>query len=226
MTPAIERISMKSKPPRKHYRPKKTSLPGMQQLDVRIIKDRLGRIEFIAHERLHLGQCTKQELIDIKDLFNCLLFCIMHRKKTLNQEAVDDAGNLLLSAGRALMEVVQKGEPRQIYVCTAQQLRLILSALVVAEDFIQESLSTNPGWFVDEFNASLLIRDAITGMGLSSVAVEKKTVDLAFRLSRRMGLCQPRSRFEIYQKEAIACLRAHITALIKKREGKENVERK
>lgn len=217
---------MKNKAPRKHYRPKKIALPGMQQLDVRAVKDRLRRIEFIAHERLHLGQCTKQELFDIKDLFNCLLFCIMHRQKTLDQEIADEASNLFLSAGRTLMEVVQKGEPRKVYVCTADQIRLILSALVVAEDFIQESLSTNPGWFVDEFNASLLIRDAITGMGMSSVAVEKKTVDLAFRLARQMGLCQPRSRFEVFQKEAIACLRAHINALIKKREGKENVERK
>lgn len=208
----------KSKKPRKRYVSGQhaISVPGMRLERINNIKTQIANAETALRIKLPRGEATYSDLDQVRSLFNCLMFSLMHRQKVIDQSESEEAGNELIQAGIDLTAVMQRGAETERYVCRASEMRSILSGLQTASDFILDSLDACPIILVDEFNASLLIRDALPETG--EIVVQKKTVDMAYRLAQQMGNILPRD-FPAWKKQALAAMRNHIKE-ISKGEGK------
>lgn len=208
----------KSKKPRKKYVSGQhaISVPGMRLDRIKNIKTQIANAEIALRIKMPQGEATYSDLDQVRSLFNCLTFCLEHRKKVINQAESEAAGKELIQAGIDLTAVMKRGAETEHYVCRASELSSILAGLQTANDFILDSLDACPIILVDEFNASLLIRDALPEHG--EIVVQKKTVDMAYRLAQQMGNILPRD-FPVWKKQALAAMRNHMTA-ISKGEGK------
>ena len=206
----------KSKKPRKKYcsGAHAVSFPGIRRCDIDDIKAKISTAETAVRIKLPRGEASYSDLSQVRDLFNCLMFSLMHRQKVIDQSEADAAGDELIQAGIDLTAVMKRGAETEHYVCRASEMRSILSGLQTASDFIRDSLGVCPSTLVDEFNASLLIRDALPENG--EIVVQKRTVDLAYRLAQQMGKIRARD-FPIWKKRAVAEMRNHMNALKEKK---------
>lgn len=199
----------KSKKPRKRYVSGQHAIPfpGIRRQDIDDIKTKIATAETAVRIKLPRGEASYSDLSQVRDLFNCLMFSLMHRQKVIDQSEADAAGDELIQAGIDLTTVLKRGIETDHYVCRASEMRSILSGLQTASDFIRESLDVCPSTLVDEFNGSLLIRDALPENG--EIVVQKRTVDLAYRLAQQMGKIRARD-FPIWKKRAVSAMRNHM----------------
>lgn len=154
------------------------------------------------------------DLSQVRDLFNCLTFSLIHRQKVLDQSEADGAAADIYQAGIDLTTVINRGNKSDHYVCRASEMSSILAGLQTATDFICDSLNVCPLTLVNEFNGSLLVREALHENG--EIVVQKKTADLAYRLAQRIRNVRHRD-FPIYKKRAVAEMRNHMNALKEKK---------
>lgn len=199
----------KSKKPRKRYVSGRhaISFPGIRRQDIEDIKKEILSAETAVRIKLPRGEASYTDLSQVRDLFNCLMFSLMHRQKVIDQSEADAAGDELIQAGIDLTTVLKRGIETDHYVCRASEMRSILAGLQTASDFIRDSLDICPSTLVDEFNGSLLIRDALPENG--EIVVQKKTVDMAYRLAQQMGKILPRD-FPAWKKQATTAMRNHM----------------
>lgn len=204
----------KTKKPRKKYCSGRHAvlIPGTKPCDIKDIKDQIAAAETAMRIKLPLGKASYGDLSQVRDLFNCLMFSLMHRQRVIDQCDADAAGAELLQAGIDLTTVLKRGIATDHYVCRASEMSSILAGLQTASDFVRDSLDVFPSTLVDEFNGSLLIRDALPENG--EIVVQKRTVDLAYRLAQQMGKILPRD-FPAWKKQATATMRNHIEAISK-----------
>lgn len=204
----------KSKPTRKKYVSGRHAvlIPGTKPCDIKDIKDQIAAAETAMRIKLPLGKASYGDLAQVRDLFNCLMFSLMHRQKVIDQGESDAAGDEIVKAGEALTTVLRRGIKEDRYVCRASEMTSILAGLQTASDFITDSLDVCPQTLLAEFNGSLLIRDALPERG--EIVVQKRTVDLAYRLAQQMGKILPRD-FPAWKKQATATMRNHIEAISK-----------
>ena len=174
-----------SSKPRKKYRPKRIALPSFKRKDINFMKEVFRNVELATRLKLHRGECSFSDLEDIRDVFNCTVFAFMHRQEAFDQKEIDEAVALIDDAGQKLTEVLLRGRDRNRFVCTAEQIATILSAMEICDDFVSDSLSICPFQMFDEFNGSLLIRDALPPEGTFSCS--RKIVDFAFSEARRIN---------------------------------------
>ena len=202
----------RSKKPRKRYvsghHP--ISYPAIYRRDIDDIKEQISNAELAVRIKLPRGEATYSDLSQTRDLFNCLMFSMMHRQKVIDQKDADEAGNVLVQAGIDLTTVIKRGIKTDHYVCRSSEMKSILSALQTSVDFIKDSLDVCPPTLVAEFNGSLLIRDALPEDG--EIVVKKKTVDLAYRLAQQMGKIRPRD-FPAWKFQATQAMRNHLKAI-------------
>ena len=183
-----------TKKPRKKYKPKRVALPSFKRTDINFMREVFRNVEIATRLKLHRGECSFSDLEGIRDVFNCTVFAFMHRQAAFDQKEIDAALELINDAGQKLTEVLQRGRDRGMYICTADQLTAILSAMEVCDDFVSDSLDSCPFQMFDEFNGSLLIRDALPPEG--SFSCSRKIVDFAFFEARRINRLDDR----IFQK--------------------------
>lgn len=183
-----------TKKPRKKYKPKRVALPSFKRTDINFMREVFRNVEIATRLKLHRGECSFSDLEDIRDVLNCTVFSFMHRQAAFDQKEIDAALELINDAGQKLTEVLQRGRDRGMYICTADQLTAILSAMEVCDDFVSDSLTVCPFQMFDEFNGSLLIRDALPPEG--SFSCSRKIVDFAFFEARRINRLDDR----IFQK--------------------------
>ena len=204
----------KSKKPRKKFvsgnHP--IRIPGVERMKIEDIKKDIALAELAVRIKLPRGEASYTDLSQVRDLFNCLMFSLMHRQKVIDQSDADAAGDELIQAGIDLTTVLKRGIATDHYVCRASEMSSILAGLQTASDFIRDSLDVCPSTLVDEFNGSLLIRDALPENG--EIVVQKKTVDMAYRLAQQMGKILPRD-FPAWKKQATAAMRNHMEAISK-----------
>ena len=184
----------KNKRPRKKHVPKRIALPSFKRTDINFMREVFRNVELSARLKLHRGECSFSDLEDIRDVLNCTVFAFMHRQAAFDQKEIDGALELINDAGQKLTEVLLRGRERNRYVCTADQLTAILSAMEVCDDFVSDSLDSCPFQMFDEFNGSLLIRDALPPEG--SFSCSRKIVEFAFSAARRINRLDDR----IFQK--------------------------
>ena len=211
----------KAKKPRKKYVSGRHSIcfPGIFKSRLDAIRRSIEEAETAVRIKLPLGEASYSDLSQVRDLFNCLMFSLMHRQKVIDQSESNDAAAVLAQAGVDLTTVLKRGIEADHYVCRASEMKNILSALQTASDFICDSLEVCPLTLVDEFNGSLLIRDALPEHG--EIVVKKKTVDLAFRLAQQMAKLRP-CDFPLWKPHALAELRCHMKSLQEKENGKDH----
>ena len=204
----------KSKKPRKRYVSGRhpISYPAVRRRDIEDIKKEIMSAETAVRIKLPRGEASYTDLSQVRDLFNCLMFSLMHRQKVIDQSEADAAGDELIQAGIDLTTVLKRGIATDHYVCRASEMSSILAGLQPASDFIRDSLDVCPSTLVDEFNGSLLIRDALPEYG--EIVVQKNTVDMAYRLAQQMGKILPRD-FPAWKKQATAAMRNHMEAISK-----------
>ena len=174
-----------TKKPRKKYRPKRIALPCFKRTDIEYMRKVFRNVELSALLKLHTGECSFSDLEDIRDTFNCCVFAFMHRQAAFDQKEIDEAVALITDAGQKLTEVLHRGRDRNRFVCTADQLKVIIEAIDTCNTFVNDSLDTCPFQMFDEFNGSLLIRDALPPEG--SFSCSRKIVDFAFSEARRIN---------------------------------------
>ena len=204
----------KSKPTRKKYVRGRHAvlIPGTKPCDIKDIKDQIAAAETAVRIKLPLGKASYGDLAQVRDLFNCTMFSLVHRQKVIDQGESDAAGDEIVKAGEALATVLRRGIKEDRYVCRASEMTSILAGLQTASDFITDSLDVCPQTLLAEFNGSMLIRDALPEHG--EIVVNKKTVDLAYRLAQQMGKILPQD-FPAWKKQATATMRNHIEAISK-----------
>ena len=202
----------KSKKPRKRYVSGRhpVSYPAVRRRDIEDIKKEIMSAETAVRIKLPRGEASYSDLSQVRDLFNCLMFSLMHRQKVIDQSEADAAGAELIQAGIDLTTVLKRGIATDHYVCRASEMSSILAGLQTASDFIRDSLDVCPSTLVDEFNGSLLVRDALPEN--SEIVVQKKTVDMAYRLAQQMGKILPRD-FPAWKFQATKAMRNHLKAL-------------
>lgn len=174
-----------SKRPRKKHKQKRIALPCIKRKDINFMRRVFRNVELAARLKLHRGECSFSDLEDIRDVLNCTVFSFMHRQAAFDQKEIDAALELINDAGQKLTEVLLRGRERNRYVCTADQLTAILSAMELCDDFVSDSLNICPFQMFDEFNGSLLIRDALPPEG--SFSCSRKIVDFAFSEARQIN---------------------------------------
>ena len=202
----------KSKPTRKKYVSGRHAvlIPGTKPCDIKDIKDQIAAAETAVRIKLPLGKASYGDLAQVRDLFNCLMFSLMHHQKAIDQGESAAAGDEVAKAGVDLTTVLRRGIKEDRYVCRASEMTSILAGLQTASDFITDSLDLCPQTLVTEFNGSLLIRDALPEHG--EIVVRKRTCDLAYRLSQQMSKIRDRD-FPIWHQRAISQLRNHMQTL-------------
>lgn len=174
-----------TKKPRKKYKPKRVALPSFKRTDINFMREVFRNVEIATRLKLHRGECSFSDLEDLRDTLNCVVFAFMHRQAAFDQKEIEGALELINDAGQKLTEVLLRGRERNRYVCTADQLTAILSAMELCDDFVSDSLTVCPFQMFDEFNGSLLIRDALPPEG--SFSCSRKIVDFAFSEARRIN---------------------------------------
>ena len=208
-----------TKKPRKKYKPKRVALPSFKRTDINFMREVFRNVELAARLKLHRGECSFSDLEDIRDVFNCTVFAFMHRQAAFDQKEIDAALELINDAGQKLTEVLIRGRDRNRFVCTADQLTAILSAMELCDDFVSDSLDSCPFQMFDEFNGSLLIRDALPEKG--EIVVQRKTVEIAYRLAQQMGKIRP-CDFPIWKPRATAQLANHMKSISENKRREQN----
>ena len=211
----------KSKSPRKKYDSRRhaVSFSGIKPKDIEDIKKQIAVAEVAVRIKLPRGEASYSDLSQVRDLFNCLMFSLMHRQKVIDQEEADQAGDELVQAGIDLTNLLRRGIKDDHYVCRASEMKSILAALQTASDFITESLDVCPQTLVEEFNGSLLIRDALPEKG--EIVVQRKTVEIAYRLAQQMGKIRP-CDFPIWKSRATAQLANHMKSISENKRREQN----
>ena len=201
-----------TKKPRKKYCSGRHAvlIPGTKPCDIKDIKDQIAAAETALRIKLPLGKASYGDLAQVRDLFNCTMFSLVHRQKVIDQGESDAAGDEIVKAGEALAAVLRRGIKEDRYGCRASEMTSILAGLQTASDFITDSLDVCPQTLLAEFNGSMLIRDALPEHG--EIVVTKKTVDLAFRFAQQMSKILPRD-FSIWHKRSVAQIRDHMESV-------------
>lgn len=167
----------KNKKPRKKRQYRPASINCFNPSDIEDIKQRLNRVELVALLKLGKGDATLDELREMRDLMNAVVFATIHRE-TASDEESQESIKFLIETGAKLAKLVNGTPPGKRYVCTADQLKSILLAMATCTEFINRSFEECPSTFLMEFNASLVCRDAV--IGTQRFSVTKKIVDAAF----------------------------------------------
>nr|DAG47870.1 MAG TPA: hypothetical protein [Bacteriophage sp.] len=186
----------KSKKPRKkrHYRP--AAVYCFKQADIDDVFNRLMRIEFSALLKLGKGESTLDELREMRDFMNAVVLGTVHRNKATSDEESQKSIAFLIETGGKLAKLVNNTPPDKSYVCDADQLKSILSALRTCTTFAEESFKNCPNTFLNEINGSLLIRDAVART--ERFTVTKKIADIAVHEAAALSRIK---HPELYEKE-------------------------
>lgn len=184
-----------NKKPRKRYTPKRVRVNAFRPEDVKDMWEMLSKIETRTLLKLQYGNCTKDEMCEVRDLFNVVVFAAMHRAKTI----VDDDESILavkgiVAAGGDVREVMMRADKVGHCVCKTDELRRILNALETSTEFVRDALAVGATTFMHEFNASLLVRDAV-GVA-KKFSVDKRVVDFAFREAQNLDNFKFSKRYE------------------------------
>lgn len=207
----------KSKKPRKKFVSGQHAIAirGVSPSIINNIRTEIANAEVALRIKLPRGEATYSDLDQVRSLFNCLMFCLEHRQKVINFAEAEAAANELLQAGIDLGNVMERGAESGRFVCRASEMTSILAGMQTADDFFFASLKTCPVIFVDEFNASLLIKEALPEHG--EINIQNSTLNLAYRLAQKMAKVLPHQQ-GLWKKQAIAEMKNHLNALSKGQE--------
>ncbi|MDR3897757.1 MAG: hypothetical protein Q3X95_00650 [Duodenibacillus sp.] len=162
--------------------------------------------------KLPRGEASYKDLSNVRDLYNCLSYSLLHRQKAIDQQEAEASGAVLYQAAEDLSTVIKRGTATDHYVCRASEMKSILSALQTASDFITDSLETCPLTLLAEFNAALLIKESLPEHG--EIVVLKKTSELAYRLALQLQDIR-KCDFPAWHRQATAAIRNHMEAISK-----------
>ena len=81
----------KSKKTRKRYVSGRHSIsyPAIRHRDIDDIKTRISNAETAVRIKLPKGEASYSDLSQARDLFNCLMFSLMHQQKVIDQSEAD-----------------------------------------------------------------------------------------------------------------------------------------
>ena len=205
----------KSKKPRKKFvsgnHP--IRIPGVERVKIEDIKKDIALAELAVRIKLPRGEASYKDLSNVRDLYNCLAFSLLHRQKAIDQQDASASCAVLYQAAEDLSTVIKRGIATDHYVCRASEMRSILSALQTASDFLRDSLDICPSTLLAEFNAALLIKESLPEHG--EIVVLKKTSELAYRLALQLQDIR-KCDFPAWHRQAIIILRNHLQAIREK----------
>ena len=101
----------KNKRPRKKYVSGRHPItyPGVKRAAVEDIKQQISLAEIAIRIKLPRGEATLAELCQVRDLFNCLEFSLIHRRKVISEEDQEVGGDEVARAGIDLSAVIARG---------------------------------------------------------------------------------------------------------------------
>ena len=205
----------KSKKPRKKFvsgnHP--IRIPGVERVKIEDIKKDISLAELAVRIKLPRGEASYKDLSNVRDLYNCLSYSLLHWQKAIDQQDAEASGAVLYQAAEDLSTVIKRGTANDHYVCRASEMRSILSALQTANDFITDSLETCPLTLLAEYNAALLIKESLPEHG--EIVVLKKTSEIAYRLALQIQDIR-KCDFPAWHRQATAILRNHLQAIQEK----------
>lgn len=205
----------KSKKPRKHFVSGRHPMRilGVERAKIDDVKNSIELAELAVRIKLPRGEASFNDLSQVRHLYNCLAFSLMHRQSVIDQKEADESLAVLYQAATDLSTVIDRGSETGHYVCRASEMRSILSALQTASDFCNDSIETCSQIFIAEFNAALLLKESLPYN--REIDVDKKTGELAYRLSQQI-LNVREEDFPAWKKQAVAFMKNHINQISKK----------
>lgn len=218
-----------SQKPRKPHKPKRAAYNCFAAKDIADVRSRIELVELKALTRLQPGDCDYDCLGEFRDMFNAVLFACMDRSKVLEDDteslaAIDEitsAACLMMQEKRA-HEDRHPNEPveKLHYIFSGDAQQKILRALNTAIDFARDSLSQCPALFLDEFNGSLVLRDAMRDT--QRFTVTKKIVAAAIEEARLINRARLGAETRRATKRAHKRLSTMVKAEAKRRNEKNS----
>ena len=164
----------KSKKPRRKRQPRPAMVYCFRKADIDDVREIVIKIETKARIKLGFGNSSLEDLREMRDLMNAVVFASLHRDNIIKDKESKECIEFIVETGAKLAELSKKEPP---YVCTADQLNSIKEALSICTDFANDSLDNCPNKFLNEFNGALLVRDSV--IKTQRFTVSKKIVDIA-----------------------------------------------
>ena len=215
------------KKPRKAYKPKRIAYVCFKAADIAEIRERIEIVEMKALTHLQLGSCNYDDIGEFRDIFNATLFASMNRAKVVENDTESIAAIEDITDAACVMAEEKKAHEKRhpnekiedlsyIFSGTAQQK--ILKALQCAIEFARDSLKTCPALFLDEFNGSLVLRDAMRST--QRFTVTKKIVTAAIEEARKINQARGEKATRIAAEKAHERLSLMVKAEARRRELK------
>ncbi len=81
----------KSKKPRKRYVSGRhpISYPAVRRRDIDDIKTQISNAETAVRIKLPRGEASYKDLSNVRDLYNCLSYSLLHRQKAIDQQEAE-----------------------------------------------------------------------------------------------------------------------------------------
>lgn len=217
-----------SQKPRKPHKPKRVSYVCFHPKDIAYVRERIELVELKALTRLQAGACDYDAIAEFRDIFNATLFSCMNRSKVLEDDteslaAIDE----ITSAACLMMQEKKAHEDRHPgekiedlhYIFSGDAQQKILRTLHTAIDFARDSLESCPSGFLDEFNGSLVLRDAMRST--QRFTVTRRIVAAAIEEARLINRARPGKETRRATERAHKRLSTMVKAEAKRRNAKK-----
>lgn len=113
--------------------------------------------QIAAEMKLGFGKCTKEEMWKMRDIFNLVAVAWSTRsEEELDTDAINELQPEFLAGQNALADVMIKGFARRgepVFICTGNQLQVILEGLHICGEFLEYSVRYTPQRLVKEYLA-------------------------------------------------------------------------